>query len=94
MKLSVWRLSSQGLHGWESGGPHGRLQPPLITERDVAPEERAHRFAGGELAAVGPAQDVVERFEGAGHFEIGELGAESIAEGGRRHQPTSVRSWA
>jgi hypothetical protein len=81
------------LHGRESRGPHGGLQPPLIAQRDVAAEERTHRLPGGELAAVGPAQDVVEGFEGAGHLEIGELGAQPIAERGRRHQPTSGRSW-
>src|SRR5437763_8842115 len=45
----------EGLHGREARGPHGRLQPPLIAERDVAPEELGHGFAGGELTAVGPA---------------------------------------
>jgi hypothetical protein len=84
----------QGLHSREAGGPHGGLQPPLIAERDVAPQQLGHGFAGGELAAVGPAQDVVEGFEGAGHLEIGELGAQPIAERGRGHQPISGRSWA
>ena len=79
------------LHGRESRGPHGGLEPPLIAERDVAPEERAHRLPGGELAAVGPAQDVIQRFEGAGHLEIGELGAEPIAEGRGGHQRASAR---
>ncbi len=82
----------QGLHGGEPGGAHGGLQSALIAERDVAPEERTHRFAGGELAAVGAAQDVVQGFEGAGHLEIGELGPEPVAERGRGHQPASVRS--
>src|SRR2546422_137591 len=41
----------QGLHGREPGGAHGGLEPALIAERDVAPQERAHRLAGGELAA-------------------------------------------
>jgi hypothetical protein len=83
----------QGLHRREPGGAHGGLEPALIAEGDVAAEQRAHRLAGGELAAVGPAQNVIKGFEGAGHFEIGELDPESIAEGGRGHQWASASSW-
>ena len=63
----------EGLHGREPGGAHGRLEPALIAQRDVAPEERGHRFAGGEHATVGAAEVVVEGFERPGHLEIGEL---------------------
>jgi hypothetical protein len=80
----------QGLHRREPGGAHSGLEPALIAERDVAAEERAHRLAGGELATVGPAQNVVEGFEGAGHLEIGELGPEPIAEGRGGHQRASA----
>lgn len=56
----------------------------------------ARHDPGGELAGVGAAEDLIERLEGAGHFEVRQLGAEPIAERarGRAHTPAPVSASA
>jgi hypothetical protein len=46
----------------------------------VGPEELLDRVARTDLARVTAPEDVVEGFERAGHLEIGELRAKSLAE--------------
>ncbi len=58
----------EGLHGRESSRPHGGLQPSLIAERDVAPEQLGHGFAGGAGALLGYVfHRTVEQYDSPGH---------------------------
>lgn len=45
----------------------------------VRTEQCLERLAGGELAAVDLAQDVIECFGRAGHLQVGELTTHAVA---------------
>jgi hypothetical protein len=74
---------------------HRRLQASAVAQRDLCVEEGHDGGGPGELAAIDLLQDGIDRFERAGHFEIGELRAQPVAQrqprGGRggAHQATS-----
>jgi hypothetical protein len=80
----------QRLHRGQAGGAHRGLEPPLVPQGDVTPQQFGHRFPGRQLAAVAPVQDVIQGLERAGHLEIGELGAQPVAQGRGRHQRASA----
>jgi hypothetical protein len=66
------------LHRREPGRAHRRLQPARIAQLNVGPEQMLDRLAAGELPGIAAAQSVVQRFQGAGHLEIGELRAQAL----------------
>ena len=76
---------AESLHRGQAGTAHRGLQAALIAQRDMTAEHFANRVGRGELSAVGAAENIIERLQGAGHLEIGELGAQAIPEC-RRHQ--------
>lgn len=62
----------------------------MIAERDLRGEERIECRWDGERAAIEAGEDLVPRFQGAGHLEIGELRAKLIASReDKLHQATS-----
>ena len=60
------------LHGGQAGRAHGCVEPTVIAERDQSGEERRQRRGGFERAAIQAAQDLIEGFECARHFQIGQ----------------------
>ncbi len=68
----------EGPHGRQARTPHRRLEATLIAERDMATEEGLHGGARRELPRINAAQNLIDRFEGAGHLAVGELGPEAI----------------
>lgn len=79
------------LHHRQARRAHRRLQAARIAQLNVGPEELFDRVGRAHLAGVTAAEDVVERFQGAGHFQIGQLRAEPLTErfaGGRLARAT------
>ena len=68
---------------------HRRFQPAIIAQRNLRAEQHFERRRRLELPAIERAENVIERFECAGQFEIGELRPEPIAEGRRSGGSTS-----
>jgi len=66
------------LHRRQSCAPHRRLESALIAKGDMAPEEGLHGGARRELPRINAAQNIIDRFKGAGHLAVGELGPEAI----------------
>ncbi|MDB4916352.1 MAG: hypothetical protein JWM95_3996 [Gemmatimonadetes bacterium] len=62
----------------------------MIAERDLRGEQCRERGRGFEGSAIEATQNLIERFEGARHLEIGELGAPLIAKGGCRFHPATA----
>jgi hypothetical protein len=71
---------SEGFDRGQSCRAHRGLEAPRIAELDVRAEELINRLAAGELAGVAAPEDVIERFERAGHLEISELRAQALTE--------------
>ena len=68
------------LHDRQTCGAHRGLQPASIPELDVCAEELFDRIGGAHLPGITTAQNVVEGFERARHFEIRELRTKALAE--------------
>ena len=80
----------------QSGVEHRGLQAALITQVDQGAHDRADVLARGRLTAVDLVWEVVERLESSGNLKVGELAAQSVAEGGGNgragQMATSTRS--
>ena len=71
------------LHGREPRGTHRGLEPAVVAERDLRAQEALDGHRRVEAAAVEGAEDLVQGLERAGHFQVGELGADLFTQGGR-----------
>src|SRR5690606_13628041 len=60
------------LYGRQAAGAHGRLQAAGVPELDLGSEQALDRLAAGDRPAVDPREDGIERFQRAGHLEIGQ----------------------
>src|SRR5690606_23890178 len=76
------------LHSRKPGRAHGRLQAAVVSELDLCTEQALDRLGRGEGASVHAAEDLVQRFERAGHLEIGQHAPDpGSARGGGLHRP-------
>ena len=62
----------------ESRRAHRRLESAVVAQRDLGTEQCLDRRGRLHGPTINPAQNVVERFERAGHLEIGQLRAQAI----------------
>ena len=87
--------SCELLDGRQPTGAHRRLQPPVVAQLNLRGEQLLDRIGRGQRAAVDVAQDRVERFQGAGHAQVGQDLPEAITarERGGLHARPPV-SWA
>ncbi len=75
----------QRLERGQSDGTHGGGKAAAVAQRDLGGEKLLHGLGGGGSASIHARQDVVERLQGAGQLEIGELGRDALAAGGPLH---------
>jgi hypothetical protein len=68
------------------------LQPPVIAQLNLRGEELLDRFRSSERAAIDALENRIERLERAGHPQVGEAVAQSVAsrEWGRLHAAPPV----
>ena len=62
------------LHVWQAAGAHGGLEATAVAKRDLSGQELLDRLGRSRLPPVDPGQHAVERLQGAGHLQVGELG--------------------
>src|SRR5690606_3288457 len=60
------------LDGRQAARPHGGLEPPVVTQLNLRGEQLLDGVGRGEPAAVDIVEDRIERFERAGHPQVGE----------------------
>lgn len=70
----------EGLHDGESRRAHRGLEPSCIAELNVRTEELLDRVGRADLPGVTAAENVIKRFERAGHLEVGELRAQPLSQ--------------
>ena len=76
--------SLQLLDDRQAAGAHRRLQPSVVAQLNLRGEQLLDRLGRGERAAIDALQNRIERFEGAGHAQVGEDVAEPVAARERR----------
>src|SRR5688572_18955928 len=68
----------------ETARAHRGLQAPVVAQLDLGVQELLDGLGGGERRTIDTVENRIERFEGAGHVQVGEHVAQAIATGERR----------
>ena len=68
----------EGLYGWKPARPHRGLQAAAVAKGDLSVQEALDRFGCGRASPVHTGEDLVQRLQGTGHLQVGQLGRDAF----------------
>ena len=76
----------QRLDGRQARGAHRGLQPSVVAQRDLGVEHQLDRFARRHRPAVDLREHTIDRFQSAGHLQVGQHRPQPVAPVTRRRR--------